>query len=357
MVIYNNAIYFSLKSSYSAPNKSKIPDQEPLWWKPLGTTDPTWDSRLSSLESTIETLNAKIYSLENDNSILTDQLDELRTQVQEHDLDIIAGLGDVLDYDAVNNTILFTGVNVQIVNGLGGTFSANGTGNLIVGYNAQDNYQYYCSDGQYTNENDCVSPNVWGTNQRSGSHNIVAGHGNDYTQYGSILGGFRNVSNGTFNTLGGAINIASGWTSNVVGGYNNTANGEASTVSGGETNIASGRFSSVSGGRFNEASDYTSTVSGGYENTSSAHASNVSGGRGNIASGFASNVSGGFINIASGDASSVSGGSDNESSRYNSAVSGGSNNIASGNDSSVSGGSNITMSTDSGWAAGSLREE
>ena len=32
----------------------------------------------------------------------------------------------------------FTGVNVQVVNGAGSTATANGTGNLIVGYDETD---------------------------------------------------------------------------------------------------------------------------------------------------------------------------------------------------------------------------
>lgn len=197
-----------------------------------GVLDPTWENRLSSLESTIDTLNSRIASLENSNSSLTNQLDELRTQVQEHDLDIIAGLGEVLDYDADNNTVLFTGVNVQIVNGMGDTFLRNGTGNLIVGYNEPHDTRTYCSDGQYINENDCVYPNVWGKNQRSGSHNIVTGVGNEYTQYGSILGGSRNVSNGGFNILGGVGNIASGENAGVLGGFNETFGDSAIIVGG-----------------------------------------------------------------------------------------------------------------------------
>ncbi len=41
VVTYNNAIYYSLKSSRSAPNKNKIPNQQPTWWQPVGTIGNT----------------------------------------------------------------------------------------------------------------------------------------------------------------------------------------------------------------------------------------------------------------------------------------------------------------------------
>ena len=46
-----------------------------------------------------------------------------------------------------NARITLTGVNLQIVNGLGTTNSVNGWGNLIIGYDAARNDNtYFCSD-------------------------------------------------------------------------------------------------------------------------------------------------------------------------------------------------------------------
>lgn len=53
VVIYNKAIYYSLKSSRSSPNKSKIPDQQPLWWKQLGTVGNTVHSGTTAPISSI----------------------------------------------------------------------------------------------------------------------------------------------------------------------------------------------------------------------------------------------------------------------------------------------------------------
>ena len=63
-------------------------------------------------------------------------------------------------------TIRFTGVNVQVVNGMGATATMNGVGNLVVGYKELGN-----PDGD----------------DRRGSHNIVGGQENTHTSWG----GFR----------------------------------------------------------------------------------------------------------------------------------------------------------------------
>ncbi len=103
----------------------------------------------------------------------------------------------------VTKTIRFSGVNVQVVNGLGSTETTGGVGNLIVGYNEL---------------------NPIG-NVRTGSHYLVVGRGNSYTRYGGIV-----ASRG------------------------NTASGAYATVTGGTQNRASGDFSSVTAGRCNYAS-------------------------------------------------------------------------------------------------------
>ena len=41
VVTYNSAIYYSLKSSFRAPNRNKIPNQQPTWWQPVGTIGNT----------------------------------------------------------------------------------------------------------------------------------------------------------------------------------------------------------------------------------------------------------------------------------------------------------------------------
>ena len=163
-----------------------------------------------------------------------------------------------------NKTIRISDINVQIVNGLDATngyprdpssidplfTQTNGLGNLIVGYNEMGNP--YGDD-------------------RTGSHNIVVGHGNTFASFGGF-----------------------------VACEDNTISGVYSSVSAGKYNNASGDFSSVSGGDSNSAKDNYSSVSGGGGNTANNYYSSVSGGRFNIASGSHSSVSGGFLRTASG---------------------------------------------------------
>src|SRR5699024_4725366 len=88
-------------------------------------------------------------------------------------------------------TARFEGVNVQVVNGQGTTDTINGLGNLIVGYNETDSSGItFCSDGQYDNQADCESNGeTWGAYQHSGSHNLIAGYRNAYSQSGGFVAG------------------------------------------------------------------------------------------------------------------------------------------------------------------------
>ena len=218
-------------------------------------------------------------------------------------------------------TIRFTGVNVQIVNGLGATngFPANpestfapdtrtnGLGNLIVGYNEMGN------------------PNG---DDRTGSHYLVAGHGNSYSSFGGLV-------------------VA----------QDNTASSVYATVSGGWSNVASGPRSTVGGGLSNHSAGNTSAVSGGRSNTASGDDSAVSGGASNVASGLSSWSGGGNLNEAQGDRATVVGGIFNLSSGTQSAVTGGETNTASGFRAVVSGGRNRSALGPNDWVAGSLQED
>ncbi len=145
-------------------------------------------------------------------------------------------------------TIRFTGVNVQIVNGLEATngfpddpdsfdpvqTTTNGLGNLIVGYQEMRG----------------------GGDDRTGSNNIVVGQRHNYSSFGGLVVGHRNTISGVYSSVsGGDRNTASGAGSSVSGGQQNTASGVGSSVSGGggdgagQGNIAAGDYSTVSGGR------------------------------------------------------------------------------------------------------------
>ena len=218
------------------------------------------------------------------------QVTELQAQVDGNSVgittfeDLLDGMyrDDSSGYD----TLVFTGMNLQLVNGTGSTdgtsLDAEGTGNLIIGYNHSRD---------------------WAENIRTGSHNLVIGDLNNYTanSFGGMVVGLYNEIDGRYASVsGGKFNTASGEGSSVSGGYDNEASGHASSVSGGLYNDASYGYSSVSGGRDNTASGYISSISGGWRNTASGLNSFVSGGQDNTASGWNSSVSGGYQRTARG---------------------------------------------------------
>jgi len=189
----------------------------------------------------------------------------------------VAALEAKLKYLTTTGTsMVISGANLSIVNGLGRTDTTNGLGNLIIGYNEMRND---------------------GSDNRTGSHNLVLGSLNNYSSYGGLVAGYSNEISGPYATVsGGEFNLAQGTFASVSGGTRNEATGAYASVSGGSLNIASGGAASVSGGWQNSATDLYASVSGG---------------GGNTASGFAASVSGGLSNTASGDYASVSGGRSN----------------------------------------------
>ena len=254
-------------------------------------------------------------------------------------------------FSRVGNNVLITGANLYLRSGSGSTDGAvNGLGNLIVGYNElrED-----------------------GTDDRSGSHNLVVGRKQNFGSYGGLVAGelntlgaaYASVSGGGSNTAsgfrasisGGFGNNAIGSNASVSGGRDNIASGETSSISGGEVNVASARSASVTGGTENEANDSYTSVSGGFDNTASNNYASISGGQGNTASGSRSSVSGGQSNTASGPWASVGGGKSNTASADNASVSGGELNEAMGTESSVSGGYDNTASGNNASISGGQR--
>ena len=250
-----------------------------------------------------------------------------------------------------NDKLVFSGMNVQIVNGEGITSTANSAGNLIIGYNEERDESLACP-----------GDTVFDCNRRNGSHNVVIGDKQNYTSWGGFIAGFYNEISGEYASVsggarnrasgidssvsGGEANRALGIRSSVSGGHGNEASGPKSSISGGLDNLASADVSSVSGGEGNTASADVSSVSGGENNTASGRHSSVSGGHENTASGQLSSISGGFLAVASGRDSSVSGGEANMALGLRSSVSGGHGNDASGPKSSISGGLDNKASAD-----------
>lgn len=142
------------------------------------------------------------------------------------------------------DTIRFSGVNVQIVDGSGNTSrTVNGLGNLILGHN------------ELRGSGDV----------RTGSHNIVVGSYHNYSSYGGLVAGYRNTISGSYASVsGGSYNAASASNASVSGGTSNIASGLLSSVSGGMYNTADGNYSSVSGGYDHDATGTYDWRAGGY---------------------------------------------------------------------------------------------
>ncbi len=228
-------------------------------------------------------------------------------------------------------TIVFSGANVQIDNGMG-TESAtalNGAGNLVIG-----------------------DPAPSGVSKQSGSDNLVLAASNQsYTSYGGIVVGDDN-----------SINAPD---ASVLGGFNNTVakTGQYATISGGNGNGASGEYSSVTGGQGNLAADSFASITGGCDNlagsgstpTGSCNPNGLEailGGYQNRASGPESSISGGIFNVSSGSHTSVSGGGNNTATDGpgggNAWVGGGAGNTASNVDAAILGGVSNTVSSNCG---------
>lgn len=211
------------------------------------------EATINSMQSTINSLNSRLTAVEN-NTVL--------------ELDGLLQFSMFKGYP----TAEFTDVNVQINNGANSTLTANGLGNLIIGYNEiLSSAPLFCSDPQYTDSVNCIGNlEMWGRNVYRGSHNMVIGRGNSYDNIGGIVAGRGNVSNGNFaSVLGGTSSIASGDSSVVSGGNANRARGSNSSITGGGSNTANSNSTSITGGFMNQTLDNNATVSGGSNRTAS----------------------------------------------------------------------------------------
>jgi hypothetical protein len=106
-------------------------------------------------------------------------------------------------------TIVFSGVNVQVVSGAGKTNAAvNGLGNLVIGYDENE-----------------------GKHSQTGSHDLILGEEQTFTSFGGIVAGrFSTVSGEFASVLGGFKNTAEGKLSSVLGKKEQTAKGEYEAI-------------------------------------------------------------------------------------------------------------------------------
>jgi hypothetical protein len=292
----------------------------------LQTRIATNADAIATNDNGIATNTGEIDSLESVNEDQENRIALIEGQVLDARLTAVEGKTASMIVSTADGqpAVLFTGVNVVIQNGTGSTSTTDGTGNLVIGYNARR------GDG---------------TDARAGSHNLVLGDLNSHTSaaYGSLLSGYRNdVRNAYTATVAGRWNAASGYAASVAGGYGNTASGYDTAVAGGYGNTANGYAASVAGGHGNEAIGDYASVAGGDSNTASGYYASVAGGDSNTASGYYASVAGGWRNEVIGESASVAGGRGN---------------TAGGPFSSVSGGDNRSVTGDYDWRAGDFFQE
>ena len=242
--------------------------------------------------------------------VMQAQITALQTQVASLEASAIPGLNAYLSVDDSAHTVLVSGANLQVVNGLGTDLSQNSLGNVIAGYNTP------------VNDSELL--------ERTGSHNIIVGIGQRYTGSCNLIGGQDNLASGTLGIvlgsqndlggvrnvmIGGANNHASGVINVVVGGVSNDVDGEAGVVLGGESNVVNGNKNVVLGGRLNTASGQLSAITGGIYNSAVSVYGSIVGGESNSIIGtdstntyFSAVVGGRFNVIQDGYANSIFGG-------------------------------------------------
>jgi hypothetical protein len=297
-------------------------------------------AQVESLHSTVSALESQVSTLQADNTTLQNEINSLQTSntTLHSQLVVVQSnhallLGPFVNVDpnpeigVIGPNITFTGANIHIVSGSGSTGdngAPTGLGNLIIGYD-EDPKNPLTGDsslGLPTIMQTSGGPSPLNPGDRGGSHNLVIGGGNRFTQ--AAFGGFVAGERNTINSFGASVS----------GGFSNGASGLFASVSGGVRNGASGLFASISSGGLNQASGTDASVSGGFENNASGVAASVSGGFSNTASGLFPSVSGGGENNASGQYATVSGGNDNTAGGFSTVVIGG-NGVSDNNNFSI----------------------
>jgi hypothetical protein len=248
--------------------------QQPPSGGDLGQQLRELQRQLAGLRGTVRSLRAQLAAEVTARQSLQAGMDALKGQLASIQGDVRSLRGNsildlngylTLDHSSGYPTALFQGINVQVINGSGTTHSANGLGNLIVGYNRPRAAHPVCSLGYYVNASDChARGGVWARSHKSGSHNFVGGDFNSYSGWGGIVLGIENAINAPYSSVtAGALNVASGDLSSVSGGSTNSASGMYGVVGGGLGNVAAGSFSALSGGARRMAVGSEDWVGGG----------------------------------------------------------------------------------------------
>src|SRR5690554_4636934 len=165
---------------------------------PVIIGEETVEERLDRMQRQINAQQLQITAVRNQNETLRAQVSNLIAINQHVSMVSLHG----------RPTVRFTGVNVQVVNGLGETHTANGTGNVIVGYDKlrTDDWLYglddqECSMGTdpygnpLTTREECEqSRGRWQQDHKGGSHYLVVGDSHNYTRWSGIVSGWASTA-------------------------------------------------------------------------------------------------------------------------------------------------------------------
>lgn len=289
------------------------------------------DSRVTALEAAVNALQTTVAGLQTDNTALKARLDALEAINTENRLDTLetadldnrvtalenAGGGSASlenrvtaledaevqklnAYLEIHETqpsdtrilapiVRVTGANLQVTNGTGTQSAINGLGNLQVGYGKTNFSHNACSSGYYQNQVDCENAGeTWDGFHVGGSHNLIGGSSNYFSQTGGLVFGSSNVINRpNAIALGGFHNQSAADNGVVVAGNNNDAIG--SQIDAGSGNILTkGKYVVLIGGTSNKVASSNSVLVGGFLNDiqSTSNGRNVIvGGRNNVIKG------------------------------------------------------------------------
>ena len=197
------------------------------------------NGNFGAVEMAVDDNNSRIAALEATVVNLQNAINSLNSRLTSVENNTVLELDGLLGYSEFNGypTAEFRAVNLQINNGLSSTFSTpNGLGNIIIGFNETSAIApEFCSNPIYTDSVNCIGNGfLWERNVRRGSHNLVLGINNSYSNYGSYIGGFRNIVNAPY--------------ASVFAGFENEASGQNATISGGARNYANATRAHISGG-------------------------------------------------------------------------------------------------------------
>lgn len=231
---------------------------------------------MTALDESLEDLAARLDAVVSENGELAaalrsavDRIGTLESELADANgrVDALESTLSGVTHDG--DTLVFSGMNVRIDNGAGGTDTINGLGNLVIGY---------AEDASVAD--------------RSGSHNLVVGSNHTYSSYGGLVAGIGNAVTAPY--------------ASVTGGSGNTASGYNAAVLGGWLNIATDNHAVAAGGWANEASAPMAFVAGGLRNSAQAQDATIVGGGSNEITQVGGTVAGGFDNSVVGDPTAAS---------------------------------------------------